>query len=696
MTLELLLEIGCEEIPARYLDSILEQLKERLSESLSESKLALGQIQTFATPRRLIVVVCQLSSCQPNGVENITGPPFAVAFENDKTPTRAAEGFARKYHVRIEDLRCIETDKGQYLGFEKRVPGKEASQVLLELLPSILAELEFPKRMKWEESQFFFVRPIRWILCLLNGEVLPIHLAGIRASNETYGHRILDKNLRIQVKNFEDYGSQLVKLHVQIDQNGRLDKIKSHLQNLATSQCGVVIDDPQLLKTVVYHNEYPSVLCGNFDSSYLRLPREVLITVMREHQKYFSLQDDQGKLLPKFLAVVDSDEAHHSSITLGHERVLRARLADASFFWDTDIKISLEIRSEKLRKIIFHEKLGTVYDKTRRIGTLAEFIARSLRRHDLVKNLDLAAKLCKADLTTEMVKEFTNLQGIMGGLYAQSQGIDETVATAIYDHYKPAAAEDSSPRSLEGAILSISDKLDSVMAAFSINQVPTGSKDPLALRRQTLAVIKVLLDHRISLSLSRLATKAYSNLKRLPHRSFEESYPEFRDFVKDRLKFVFKEQGYRYDEINAIVEADSDNPLECLERLRAIAAMRNSQDFYSLSTGFKRIKNILTKAGLDSNNTFSVNPELFEAEEERNLFRKIESVKPAIRRLRKTHQYQTAFELLASLRPQVDLFFDQVLVMAKDKALQKNRLALLGDLLMVFTDLADISEIAVS
>ena len=690
------MEVGCEEIPARYFSSILEQLRQRFSQSLSESNLHFEQIEIFATPRRLIVVIHQLSSCQPDRTEIITGPPFAVSFENDKKPTRAAEGFARKYNLRMEDLRCIQTDKGQYLGFEKRVPGKEARHILLELLPSTLAELEFPKRMKWEQGQFFFVRPVRWILCLLDGEVLPIHFAGVRASNETHGHRILDKNLSIEVKSFDDYGKQLSRLHVQIDQNQRLDKIKNLLENAALSQQGIVIDDPQLLKTVIYHNEYPSVLCGNFDSSYLQLPPEVLITVMREHQKYFSLQDDQGRLLPKFLAVVDSDEAHHSSITLGHERVLRARLADASFFWDTDIKISLEDRCEKLKKIIFHEKLGTVYDKSQRIGMLAEFIAKLVKRHDLLNDLGLAAKLCKTDLTTEMVKEFTNLQGIMGGLYARSRGINEAVASAIYDHYKPATTEDASPRSLEGAILSVSDKLDSVIAAFSIGQVPTGSKDPLALRRQTLGVIKVLLDHRISLSMSKVARKVYSTLRRFPQRSFEETYREFRDFVKDRLKFVFREQGYRYDEINAIVEVDSDNPLECLERLRAIAAMRSSQDFYSLSVSFKRIKNILMKAGLDNNKRLLVDPELFQAEEERNLFRKIESIKPAIRKSRKTHQYQPAFEALASVRPEVDLFFDQVLVMADDKALQRNRLGLLGSLLMIFTDLADISEIVVS
>ena len=696
MDLELLVEIGCEEIPARYFDSILEQLNLRFSQSLSEFKLPAGQIDILATPRRLILVIHQLASCQPDRTEIITGPPFAQAFENDKTPTRAAEGFARKHHLRVEDLRCMETDKGRYLGFEKKIPGKEAGQILLELLPSILTHLEFPRRMKWEESQFFFGRPIRWLLCLLGGQVLPARLAGLEASNQTYGHRILDSNLRIEVRDFEDYCNQLSKLHVQIDPNARLEKIRGLLQKVAANHQGTVIHDPDLLKTVVYLNEHPSVVCGNFDPSYLRLPREVLITVMREHQKYFSLQDSQGKLLPKFLAVVDSDEVHHSSITLGHERVLRARLADASFFWDADIKISLEDRCEKLKKIIFHEKLGSVYDKTGRIGMLAEFIAKSLKRHDLLEDLRLAAKICKADLTTEMVKEFTNLQGIMGGLYAQAQGISEIVASAIYDHYKPAAAEDSSPRSLVGAILSVSDKLDSVIAAFSIGQVPTGSKDPLALRRQTLGVIKVLLDHRISLSISQVAAKAHSNLKRLPQRNFEETYREFRDFLKDRMKFVFREQGYRYDEINAVVEVDSDNPLECLERLRAIAAMRSSQDFYSLSVSFKRIKNILVKAGLDNNNTLPVDPELFQAEEERNLFRKIESIEPAIRRSRKTHEYQAAFELLASLRPQVDRFFDQVLVMADDKALQKNRLGLLGNLLMIFTDLADISEIVVS
>jgi glycyl-tRNA synthetase beta chain len=693
-----MLEIGCEEIPARQIDPSLEQLQQLFPKRLSEHQLSFGQIQTFATPRRLIVAIDQLVDRQPDRTELILGPPASVAFTAEKTPTRAAEGFAKKHDLAVSDLRCVETGKGQYLGFDKTILGKASSEILPQIVLSIITELEFSKRMKWEETQFLFIRPIRWILCLLGGEIVPLSLAGVASSMRTFGHRVLTQDSVIEVNNFEDYKIGLLKLNVQIDPKARHKTISSLLETTASQNEGGLVRDEALLGTVVHLNEWPSVICGRFDSSYLRLPREVLVTVMREHQKYFSIEDHQGRLLPRFLAVVDADQAHHSLIARGHERVLKARLADASFFWDADVKVQLESRVDKLKKTIFQERLGTLYDKTKRVGFLAEVAARSAKKLDLLQDVADAARLCKVDLTTEMVKEFTNLQGVMGGLYAKAQHMSEKVADAIYDHYRPTTLEDESPRNSVGAILSFSDKLDSVIAAFSIGLVPTGSRDPLALRRQTLGLIKVLLDHKLSLSLKKMSLKAYSILKRkrLAEQSFEQTYFEFERFFKDRLKFIFKEQGFRYDEINAIVDVDSDNPLDCLERLRALSAIRSSPDFYSLAVSFKRIKNIILKAGLDIHGPFSVNAETFQVDEERVLHAKIQSTLPAITRARKQRAYQRTFELMASLRPQVDLFFDKVLVMAENPAVQANRLGLLGTLLVIFRNTADISEIVVN
>jgi len=698
LILELLTEIGCEEIPARYIDPSLEQLERFFAHELAAYDLSFGQIETFATPRRLIVVVSRLIDRQPDRTERILGPPVSVAFGAEKTPTRAAEGFANKYGLAVADLRSVETEKGCYLGFDKTTSGKATREILPEVVRSIITSMEFSRRMKWEETQFLFVRPIRWILCLLGGEVLPMTLAGVDSSNRTFGHRVLAQNVTVEVNNFEDYRRNLITSKVDIDPASRYNTISSLLETKAAENKGSLVRDQALLGLVVHLNEWPSVICGKFDPSFLRLPREVLVTVMRQHQKYFSIEDKERRLLPKFLAVADADPQHDALITRGHERVLKARLADAGFFWDADMKVKLEDRVDKLKKIVFQERLGSVYDKTKRVALLAEFIARSARRLDLIPDVTHAARLCKVDLTSEMVREFTDLQGVMGGLYAKAEQIGERVADAIYDHYRPMTLEDESPRNLVGAILSLSDKIDSVVAAFSIGLVPTGSRDPLALRRQTLGLIKVLLDNKLSVSLKKISLKAYSNLKRqrLAEQSFEQTYLDFKTFFEDRLKFIFKEQGYRYDEINSIVDVDSDDAADCLERLRSLSAMRSSPDFNSLAVSFKRIKNIIFKAGLDIRGPFSVDPEKFQMDEEWALHAKIRSSFPAITRSRKKRDYQRTFELMASFRPQVDLFFDRVLVMAEEPVLQANRLGLLGTLLVIFRNIADISEIVVS
>lgn len=695
MSLDFILEIGCEEIPARYIGGAVTQLSDSLGSAFQEHALPHGTMQSYATPRRLVLVVLSVEERQADRVEVVTGPPKSAAFDASDNPTPAARGFASKHGIAVEDLTFIPTAKGLYLGFEKHIPGKSALELLSHELPRLVGSLSFPKSMRWESSGFLFVRPIRWILCRLGDQVVPFTIAGVSADSFSYGHRVLSENRRIEVNSFESYKSQLIKHRVRFDPKDRLETIQSALTEEATKSGARLLPDPGLLSLVVNLNEFPSVVRGSFDPDFLRLPKEVLVTVMREHQKYFSLVDAQDRLIPGFLAVVDSDGTHAEQIRAGHERVLKARLADAGFFWDVDRKVKLEERTGKLDRVVFQQRLGTMLEKTQRLVKLTGVLGKTLRVTNL-EEIKQAARLCKADLITDMVKEFTDLQGVMGGLYARAEGQPEPVADAIYEHYRPQTLEDASPETLGGAILSVVDKLDSVVGAFAIGQVPTGSKDPLALRRQTLGVIKVLLDKKISISLEKIFLVSYRLFKKQATRSQTETWQDVAAFVVDRLRFIFKEQGFRYDEINAVVEICYDNPLDCLERLNAISSFRESADFEAVAQGFKRIRNILAKSGSDVSTELgqpAIDATLFEGEEERRLASAVHDIQPKVRKAVRTRNYRRAFELMASLRPTIDLFFDRVLVMSENPKIRTNRMALLRGLLQTFLTIADVSEI---
>jgi len=696
LSLELLIEIGCEEIPARFIVGATQRLSQLIVDGLSEQRLSTSDVKSYCTPRRLVVFMEKISKNQPDQTEIITGPPVSAAYDQQNNPTKAAEGFARKHSLTVADLKRIKTEKGEYLGIEKITPGRSAHAILTELIPTVLKKMDFPKNMTWESSGFSFVRPIRWMMILLDGKILPLQIADIRTSNFTFGHRILSNDSKIEVYNYQDYKTKMLNHMVIYDPDQRKRRITADLSILAEKNQGHLIPDEKLLETVIYLNEYPSVICGKFDPEFLDVPCEVLITVMREHQKYFSLQDDSGKLIPKFLAVVDSMPEHHGLIVAGHERVLKARLADARFFWNFDNQHPLTERKESLKGIVFQAKLGSMYDKSLRIAKLSQMLARLLKKNDLIPILKEAACICKTDLTTDMVREFSDLQGVMGGLYSKKQKLPEAVSEAIYDHYRPLSLEDESPRTIAGAILSVADKMDSVMGAFSIGQVPTGSRDPLAIRRQTLGIIKVILDYGMNISLKKMGYRGYINYKKVAQLSWDDTWKLFEIFVKERIRFVFKEKGFNYDEINSVLEAGVDDPLDCLNRLNALAEMRGSDNFYSLATSFKRIKNIVIKAGLTAESEFPVSLELFQESEERDLYSSISRISPLVNRLRKKSDFKKIFALLASLRPQIDRFFEKVLVMAVDPRIQQNRLSLLGSLWKLFLGVADISEIVVS
>lgn len=696
MSLEFLFEVGCEEIPARLIPSLLEQLGSKISGRLDESTVSHLPPQLYGTPRRLVIVIEQVTEKQPDRSESVTGPPFSASYDSEGQPTKAALGFANKYQVALDQVRVVDTAKGKYLGFEKKVPGVQTIDLLREALPQLLGELEFPKGMRWEKSRFVFVRPIRWILCLLGGEVVTFSVAGIESSNFTFGHRFLANNHKVTVNHFGDYYQKLKGLSVEIDPEKRRTGIQRDLDATCNRHSSRLLQDEGLLDQVIHLHESPSVVSGGFEPRFLRLPQEVLVTVMREHQKYFSILDSADQLIPKFLAVVDADPRFEASIVAGHERVLKARLEDASFFWEVDSHIPLESRVEDLKKIVFHSDLGTLFEKTQRLVSLVGPLARLLRCSEKAADLRLAARLCKTDLATEMVKEFTDLQGIMGGLYSKAQGVCETAATAIYEHYRPNSWEDNPPQSVEGTVLSIADKLDTIVGLFSVGWAPSGSKDPQGLRRQTLGILNLILNKRLSISLEALFRKAFTLVRKKAKRSYEDVRADLHLFFKERLRNIFKEMGYRYDEINAIVEIGVDNPLECLEKISAISAMRESEDFYAVSMSFKRMKNIVLKAGLQMDSTFTVDPSLFETEEEMALGRLVDQIKPKVKRAAAKHEYRKAFELMASLRPAIDLFFDKVLVMAENPEVQRNRLSLLGSLLAVFYRVADVSEVVLN
>ena len=696
MSLEFLLEVGCEEIPARLIPSLLEQLGAKISGVLHENTVSHLPPQLYGTPRRLVIVIEQVTEKQPDRSESVTGPPFSAAYDAQGQPTKAALGFANKYQIVLDQVLVVDTAKGKYLGFEKKVPGMRTIDLLSETVPRLLGELEFPKGMRWEESRFVFVRPIRWLLCLLGGEVVPFSVAGIESSNFTFGHRFLANNHKVTVDHFVDYYQKLKGLSVEVNPEMRRDGILRDLDATCNRHASKLLPDEGLLGQVTHLHESPSVVSGDFDSRFLKLPQEVLVTVMREHQKYFSMLDSADQLIPRFLAVVDADPRFEASIVSGHERVLKARLEDASFFWEVDGHMPLESRVDELKKIVFHSELGTLFEKTQRLVSLVGPLARLLSCPEKVADLRLAARLCKTDLTTEMVKEFTDLQGIMGGLYSKTQGVCETAATAIYEHYRPNSWEDKPPESIAGSVLSIADKLDSIVGLFSVGWVPSGSRDPQGLRRQTLGILNIILNKKLSISLETLFRKAFALVRKKAKRGYEEVSADLHLFFKERLRNIFKEMGYRYDEINAIVEIGVDNPLECLEKVTAISAMRDSEDFYAVSLSFKRIKNIVLKAGLQMDSPFSVDPSLFESEEEKALGRLVDRIKPKVKRAAAKHEYRKAFELMASMRPAIDLFFDKVLVMAENPAVQRNRLSLLGSLLAVFYRVADVSEVVLN
>jgi glycyl-tRNA synthetase beta chain len=699
---ELLFEIGAEEIPAGMLPRAVEELKTILEKHLAAENLMEGvTLETFGGPRRLTAVGRGLIAKQTDVESEVTGPPKSVAYDNVGAPTRAAVSFAEKQGVPLHELRVVQTPRGEYIAAKVIRRGQTAQELLSGILPRVIHDLSWPRTMTWTGLEGArFIRPIRWLVGMLDGKPLKFSFGGVTAGDITRGHRFLGK-AEIRVKNFPDYEKQLRANGVIVRQEERREKISRELSACAKRAGYAVHPDPSLVQLVSYLNEYPHVIEGAFDPSFLELPDEILITVMRDHQKYFAVEKRGGELAPQFLAVINLARDTQGLVRAGHERVLRARFADARFFWEADQKCRLADILPKLQKVTYESRLGSYFDKVERIRAIARWLAEQWYNLGMVQShvadADRAAELAKCDLATEMVREFTELQGIVGGLYAKAQGEPDAVADAVYDHYRPVGLEDPIPRNLTGCALALADKFDSIVGCFSVGVVPTGSSDPYALRRAALGIVKIILERKVPVSLSLTIGAAAKALLTHPPKKAVTAPQEAQvlEFILDRARFVLREvSGYGYDEVNAILHAGSDDLVDVEKRLRALKAIRKSRNFEPLAVSFKRIRKILEKANVAAEELQHVNKDLFEKGAEKELHAAVRKAAGKVSEDKRAGRYQEALEEIAGLRKVVDQFFVDVMVMAEDEAVRRNRLALLAELLREFTTIADFSELA--
>jgi glycyl-tRNA synthetase beta chain len=698
---ELLFEIGAEEIPAGMLPGAVTALKTILEKHLIAESLSEGTaVETFGGPRRLTAVVRGIIAKQADVEMEVTGPPKTVAYDIEGAPTRAAVSFAEKQGVALHELILVTTPKGESIAARVTKRGRTAHELLLEILPRVIHDLPWPKTMTWTGLKGArFIRPIRWIVALLDGKPLNFSFGGVAAGDTTTGHRFLGQP-HIRVTNFADYEKKLRANGVIVRPEERREKITRELAAHSKRTGTHVHEDAHLLDLVTYLNECPRVIEGDFDPSFLELPDEILITVMRDHQKYFAVEKRGGELAPHFRAVINLAKDTKGLVRAGHERVLRARFADARFFWESDQKVKLAEILPKLQKVTYESRLGSYLDKVERVRAIARWLAEgwyNLGVHQArVADADRAAELAKCDLATEMVREFTELEGVVGGLYAKAQGESEEVADAVYDHYRPVGLDDPIPRNLTGCAVALADKLDSIVGCFSVGVVPTGSSDPYALRRAALGIVKIILEKKMYVSLSLfIGAAAKVLLTSAPKKAITtQQETQVLEFLLERARFVLREKsGYAYDEVNAVLSAGKDDLVDVEKRLRALKAIRKSKNFEPLAVSFKRVRRILEKANLVEE-VLTINKDLFEKDAERELYTAMRKAAGKVSEDKRAGRYQEALEEIAGLRKAVDQFFLDVMVMAEDEAVRKNRLALLAELLREFTTIADFSELA--
>ncbi|OAT85801.1 glycine--tRNA ligase subunit beta [Desulfotomaculum copahuensis] len=689
-TADFLLEIGTEEIPARFLDPALAQLQELAGRLLAEERLAHGGIDTYGTPRRLALYVHDLAAVQEALVEEVKGPAVKVAFSPDGEPTRAVLGFARSQGVPVEGLVRKNVGPVEYVFAVKRREGRPAPEALARLCPALISGLHFPRPMRWGDLEVRFARPVRWLAALYGEQIIEFSFAGLTAGRQTRGHRFLCPG-PVELDNAREYRQVMKDAHVLVDPAERRQLIRRQVAELAAREGGRVEPDEELLAEVANLVEYPTALCGSFDPDYLKLPAEVLITPMREHQRYFPVRDEKGGLLPRFIAVRNGTAEHLDVVRAGNEKVLRARLADAAFFWREDLQTPLAERVDALKKVVWQESLGTVYEKMERLTDLAVYLAGVLHADESqTARVRRAARLAKADLVTNMVYEFTELQGVMGRAYALENGEDPAVAQAIYEHYLPRFAGDELPATLPGRILSLADKMDTLTGCFAIGIQPTGSQDPYALRRQALGICHIILDGELTLSLGEMIARAYGNYRGRVKLQLDQAKTgeELKEFIGQRLRGIFTERGPAYDTVDAVLASGFDDPAGAWQRARALEGFRSTPQFEAVLTAFNRANNLSKKHPRSA-----VDPAFLVHPAEEALYDRLTKTREAVRQHLAGRDYRSALAALADLLEPVGAFFDAVMVMVDDEQVRRNRLGLLQSVAGLARPVADLSRL---
>lgn len=673
-----LLEIGTEEIPARFISHGLESLKEKFTQFLNDKAIDYGRITEYATPRRLAILIDDISEKQKDRVTESIGPPKRIAFDESGAPTNAAIGFAKSLNLELKDIRIVKTERGEYLSAVIEEKGEMTKAILSRDLPKLIESLQFPKAMRWGNGTMKFVRPIHWILALFGSEIVPFELDGLKSGDLSYGHRFISPEA-IKVNDPSLYLSLLLKNHVVADTEERRRTISKGIKKIEAENNCKVHEDMDLLDTVTSLVEYPSVIFGSFKQEYLSLPKELPVTVMKTHQKYFSVEDAEGNLMPHFIVISNTKEQNNEIVRKGAERVLKARLEDARFYFIEDQKIPLWDYVEKLRTVTFQEKLGSIYEKIERVAFICSFIADKLNFQGR-GNLLRASMLCKADLVTGIVREFPELQGYMGMTYALNSGEEKEVASGIYEHYLPRHAGDALPSGEIGTIISLADKIDNIASFFLLDLIPSGSEDPFALRRQAAGVINILKNKEYPFSLDTIVETALKGLEGYAP-SIKALKSSIIKFFLQRLEGILLAEGHSHDIIQAAIPVKELNIRDLKQRIGLLSALKKEPEFSELLTAAKRVCNILSKTG-----TANVKKELLRETAEKDLYRITMDVSGRLK--------DTDFKALFELKAPINNFFDAVMVMDKDAGIKSNRLALLFSVKSAFDMLGDFSKIA--
>ena len=692
----LLLEIGCEEIPAGYIVPALEALSSILQQKLDHARIVHGDAIVYGTPRRLAIVLKNVALKQKSLKSEMTGPPVSVGYDENGKPSKAAIKFAEKAGVALNKLTAKETSKGMYLCAQKTERGMATSTLLKEILPEVILALPFPKKMRWSDMDLEFARPIQTILALLGKAVIRFQMGNLKSGRYTCGHYFMAPG-KIKIAEADEYVDALRAAHVIIDMEERQKMLEGDIADVAGKLGGRVLPDEELVDIVTNLVELPVAVAGKFDHAFLEVPDEVLITAMREHQKYFAVVDQNNKLMPCFIAVNNTVAHDMAVVATGHERVLRARLADAQFFYQGDLDVSNDERVEKLKGVLFQAELGTMYEKIERVARMAEYLADACDIEpesgpldmDLKKSVKRAARLCKADLVSQVVGEFPKLQGIMGRVYATVSGEPSAVAVAIEEHYRPVFSGGRLPETLVGAIVSIADKIDSICGCFSVGLKPTGASDPYALRRQGIGIIQIMLHKGFGVPLSRLIEESVMPFK--PDH-VQEVRNQIYTFLQNRMTHLLIEDGYSKDTVAAALSASCENIPETWNRVAALEKLKAQPDFEPLAIAFKRVVNIIKKT--DEAESGDIDQSLFQHASESALLSAYESVKKRVDDDLEKGFFDQALVHIASLRDSVDAFFEGVLVMAEDAKVRRNRISLLAHIADLFGKFADFSKLS--